>query len=320
MNKLKFLALVFATTLTATVSAQTVADVTAKYNEGGAAYQAGDFEKAATLFEEAIQLGATVGVDAQQLVTQSQNLFLQSMMRAGMAAAQQQNYPKAIEVFGKVSERAELYGNLQIMRSAVQNLGRVYFASGADAYNNERYEEAIDIFSKGYATDETNTDMALNLARSYNKMGDLEKAIEMYQNIIALESRHDRYVEPAAVAKEELGLAILVKASEAANASNADEAIALTTRLLEIDPTNAQAQLLRMQTINNQKNYAQVIEFGEAAAEAQTDEAQKSEVYFMLGKAYENQSNTGKAIEAFRKVTAGDFAAQARSLITELNK
>ncbi len=119
---------------------------------------------------------------------------------------------------------------------------------------------------------------------------------------------------------EELGLAILVKASEAANASNADEAIALTTRLLEIDPTNAQAQLLRMQTINNQKNYAQVIEFGEAAAEAQTDEAQKSEVYFMLGKAYENQSNTGKAIEAFRKVTAGDFAAQARSLITELNK
>ncbi|MDR0955227.1 MAG: tetratricopeptide repeat protein [Rikenellaceae bacterium] len=321
MNKFKIIALLFAATaLTASVSAQTVEEVTAKYNEAGAAYQAKDFAKAATLFEEAIQQGAEAGPDAQQIVNQSQTLYLACLMQQGLAMATQQNYTGAIEMFTQTRDRAELYGNAQIMRQAAQRLGQVYFVSGADAYNNERYEEAIGIFSQGFAADDTNTDMGLNLARSYDKVGNLDKAVETYNKIIALESRHSRYAEAAATAKEELGLAILAKASEAATADNTDEVLRLTALAIEADSTNTMASMMRLQTVNNLKNYAAVIEYGEATAEAQTDEALKSDAYFMLGAAYQNQGNTAKAIEAFRKVTAGNSAAQAKSLITELSK
>lgn len=321
MNKIKLMVLLFvATGLTAGLSAQTLDEVTAKYNEAGAALQAREFEKAAGLFEQVIQQGALVGADAQATVNNAQTHLMQSLIQTGSAYASQQNFPKAIEFLQKAAERSELYGNAQLMRTATQRLGLVYFASGADAYNNERYEEAIKIFSEGFAADDTNTDMGLNLARSYDKMDSLEKAIETYGNIIALESRHSRYAEPAKVAKEELGLAVLERASKAAAAGDLDGAINFTTMALEVDPTNAAAQLMRLQMTNNKKDYKAIIEYGEAAAEAQTDDALKSDAYFMLGAAYQNQGNTPKAIEAFRKVTAGSNAAQARSLISELNK
>lgn len=317
MNKIKMiLSLAAATMLSAAVSAQTLDEVNAKFNEAGAAMQGRDFGKAATLFDEAIQLGATVGADAQPVINQAQTYLLQSLIQGGSAAAQAQNFDEAIRLLGQARERAELYGNTQLQLMAGQRLGAVYLVSGADAFNNERYDEAIEIFGAGYAVDPRNTDMAINLASSYNKVGNLEKALEIYDAVIALEGTHSRYAEAAAKARAARSTAVLVKASEAATAGNTDEALRLAG-LIPDDPT---AAMLRLQVANNAKNYQAVTEFGDAAAEVQTDDEAKSNAYFLLGAAYQNLGNKVKAIEAFRKVTAGPNAAQARTLIGTLQQ
>lgn len=318
MNKMKtILLLVAAVVLAGSLSAQTVTEVNAKFNEGGAALQAKDFAKAATLFEQVILEGAEVGADAAETVSGAQRYLPQALLMAGQSLAAQQKFDEAVAELTKARDRAELYGNMQVMRQAGQLIGRVYFANGADAYNNERYAEAVDIFAKGFAADETNTDMALNLARSYDKLDSLDRAIDVYKSIIALEGRHSRYAEPAATAKDELALALLSRAS---GAGNNDEIIRVSEMVLEIDATNPMAQMMRLQAANNKKDYRAVIEYGPATAEAQSDEALKSDAYFLLGAAYQNTDNKAKAIESFRKVTAGNNAAQARTLVTELQK
>lgn len=316
MNKLKLMAsLVVAMLLTAGLSAQTLDEVNTKFNEAGAKLQAKDFAGAIPLLEQVVAEGAQVGAEAAETVTQAQKFLPLAYYQVGGSMAAQSKFDNAVAALTKARDLGELYGNVQVARGAGQMIGKVYFAQGASAYNSEDYAKAIEIFSKGYEADPTNTDMALNLARSYDKSGNLDKAVEVYQAIIGLESRHSRYAEPAKEAKEELAMAVLAKASEA---TDWEQVVSLTDMVLSVDPQNEMANLMRIQFANNLKNYAAVIEFGEAAAEAQTDPAKKSDAYFLLGAAYQNLDNKAKAIESFRKVTAGDNVAAAKKLISDL--
>ena len=62
---------------------------------------------------------------------------------------------------------------------------------------------------------------------------------------------------------------------------------------------------MRLQAYASKKDYAKVIELGKEAADAQTDEEDKSIVYLTLGAAYNAKEMKAQAIEAFKQVTAG---------------
>jgi len=316
MNKMKFLLSLFAATVLAlNVSAQSVTEINEKFNEAGAAMESGEFAKAVGLFTEVIQQGATIE-GAEETVMNAQKYLPMCLFRLGVGEARAKNYDEALKHLTQARDRAEMAGDVQIQRNATQMIGQLYFAMGADAYNNERYSEAVDIFAKGFEADPRNTAMALNLARSYDRLDSLGKAVDVYSSIIALEAQHDRYKEPAAEAKKELSQAVLVRAVTAGTDGNLDEVV----RLTDLIPADEAAALLRVQVATNKKNYQSVIEYAPEAAELQTDAEKKSEIYFYLGAAYQNLDNKAKAIEAFRKVTAGPNVSQAKNMITELQK
>lgn len=316
MTKVKFLlSLAAAAALTVNLSAQTLEDINKFVADGAAAAQAKDYAKAVESLTQAVEQGASID-GAAETVTKARGFLTQVYYLRGTAAAKTNDFKNAIADLTQARDLAELSGNLNLQRQAAQLIGQVFFASGADAYNNERYAEAVEIFAQGFEADPRNTAMALNLARSYDKLDSLEKSVEVYNSVIALEGTHDRYAEPAAEAKKEVAEAVLVRAAAAGGEGNLAEVI----RLSELIPTDPAAALLRVQVANNQKNYPAVIESAPAAAELQTDEAKKSDIYFLLASAYQNTENVAKALENYRKVTAGDNAAQARTMITELSK
>ena len=317
MNKMKFLLPLFAATaLTVGAQAQATLEQINEYVSGGAAAAtAKDYAKALELFSQAVKEGPSVD-GAEDAVSKARGFLPQVHSLMGMAAAKENNFETAISHLVQARDMAELAGNLNLQRQSAQRIGQIYFAWGADAYNGERYAEAVDIFAKGFEADPRNTAMALNLARSYDRLDSLAKSVEVYQSIIALEGTHDRYAEPVAEAKKELSEAVLARAATAGGEGNLEEVI----RLTELIPTDEVGALLRVQVANNKKDYRSVIELAPAAAELQSDEAKKSDIYFLLAAAYQNQENKAKAIENFRKVTAGDNVAQAKTMIAELNK
>ena len=75
-----------------------------------------------------------------------------------------------------------------------------------------------------------------------------------------------------------------------------------------------------MQAYLTKKDYAKVIELGEAAAAAQPDETEKSDVYFILGAAYNAKEMKPQAIAAFKQVTDGPAAENAKAALAELSK
>lgn len=297
-----------------TLSAQ---DVTTIFNEAGAAFNAKDFAGAAAKFEQVIDLGIDNDEVASQVATAKATLP-KCYYYLGGAAIRSQNYDEALKQFSRSAELAELYGDMTQMSKSNGWVAKIYQIQGGDAFNNKDYVTAASVFEKGYKADPDNTGMALNLAMSYCEMGEYEKGMDIYEAIAA--KTHPKYAEDVATAKEMMALYTNNKVAELQQAGDFDGIITMADAQLEKNPASALFQKVRLQAYSGKKDYAKVIELGQAAADAQTDEEDRSLMYYVLGAAYNAKEMRDQAIAAFQKVTAGEAAENARAALAELQK
>lgn len=297
-----------------TLSAQ---DVTTIFNEAGAAFNAKDFAGAAAKFEQVIDLGIDNDEVASQVATAKATLP-KCYYYLGGAAIKSQNYDEALKQFSKSAELAELYGDMTQMSKSNGWVAKIYQIQGGDAFNNKDYVTAASVFEKGYKADPDNTGMALNLAMSYCEMGEYEKGMDIYEAIAA--KTHPKYAEDVATAKEMMALYTNNKVAGMQQAGDFDGIITMADAQLEKNPASALFQKVRLQAYSGKKDYAKVIELGQAAADAQTDEEDRSLMYYVLGAAYNAREMRDQAIAAFQKVTAGEAAENARAALAELQK
>ncbi len=101
---------------------------------------------------------------------------------------------------------------------------------------------------------------------------------------------------------------------------NNDGVIEMAEWILSSDPTNALAEKIRLQAYYDKKDHAAVTAAADAAADAQVDEIERSNVYFILGASYNDREMREQAIAAFKKVTEGPNAEIAAATIAELSK
>lgn len=78
----------------------------------------------------------------------------------------------------------ELYDTLK--SSVGKVVARKSYDLGYAAFRAEEYDTAIESLARAYDYDPTNGEALYNLGNSYNKKGDLEKAVEIYEQVIEL--------------------------------------------------------------------------------------------------------------------------------------
>lgn len=304
----------FALLAAVSLSAQ---DVTAIYNEAAAAYGAKNFADAAAKFEQVIDLGMD-NDDAASMVATAKSTLPKCYFMLGGGATRSKNYETALAHFTKSAELAELYGDMTQVAKSKGWVAKIYQVQGGDAFNSKDYATAAEIFAKGYEADPDNTAMALNLAMSYCEMGKYAEGMEIYEAVAA--KTHPKYAADAAKAKEMIALYTNNKVAQMQKAGDFAGIIEMADAQLAKNPESALFQNVRLQAYANKKDYAKVIELGEAAAAAQTDEADKSLMYYLLGAAYNARDMKPQAIAAFKQVTAGPAAENAAAALTELTK
>lgn len=294
-------------------------DLTTVYNEAAAAYGVKDYATAAAKFEAVINQGVdSESADDMSLVATAKKMMPTCYFMLGGGGVRTQKYDEALKNFIKSAEIAELYGDMNAVAKAKGWEAKVYHIQGGEAYNNKDYVTASAIFAKGYAADPDNTEMALNLAMSYCEMGEYEKGMEVYEALAA--KTHPKYAEAAAKAKEMMAMYTNNKVAAMQTAGDFDGIITMADALLVKNPESALAQNVRLQAYANKKDFAKVIELADAAATAQTDEADKSLMYYLLGVAYNAKEMKPQAIAAFQKVTTGTASENAKAALVELTK
>ena len=290
-------------------------DLSALFNEGASAYGQKDFAGAAAKFEEVLAQDAEGTTDA---AVNAKKYLPRCYFQLGGKAFQTKNFDKAAENFAKSAEVAEQFGDIAQANKAKGWIAKTYQVQGGTAYNDKDYAKAAEIFAKGYAADPRNTEMALNLAMSYCESGDYVKGMEVYENIAAMNP--DKYAEAVAKAKEMMTFYTNNQVAKMQAANDYDGIIKMADEMLEKNPANALALSVRLQAYNGKKDFGKVIELGEAAAEAQTEPEAKSQMYYLLGAAYNAKDMKPQAIAAFKQVTAGPNAEGAKAAIAELSK
>ncbi len=299
--------------------AQDAQEVTAKYNEGATALQSKNFTKAAELFTEVISKGQDSEDSNVLSLVQTAKKYLPVCYRnMGMAAASKGDFATAIEKLSVAANKAELYGDTPELNKVKAVLGKVYYAQGGSSYNNKDYATAAEIFAKGYAANPRDTKMALALAQSYCELGEYQKGMDVYNAICAMPAT--KYAEAIAEAQKMKAQYTNNEVAKLQAAGNNDGVIAMAENILATDPTSALAEKIRLNAYSAKKDYAKVIELGEAAAAAQTDAEDKSDVYFVLGAAYNAKEMKPQAIAALQKVVAGNSVEAAKAAIADLTK
>lgn len=319
MNKIKIALAAVAIVVAGSISAQDLTSVNTKFAEAAEAMKAKNFTAAIPLFEQVIGEGMDIE-GAEGMVTGAKQYLPTAIFQSGLPLAQGGKLDEALAVFTRASELAELYGNATVLNNSRTMIGRVVMMQGADAFNSKDYATAAAIFQKGYDANPNDTNLGLNLAMSYSGLKEFDKSAAIYKNIITLGEQDSRFAENAAKARENYSLDVLEQASANAKAGEYQAAIDATDALLAVIPDDAAANLTRLQAYNGMKNYAKVVELGESAAVVQVTAEACSDVYYLVGAAYQNQQNLPQAIAAYAKVTAGNNVAAAKAQIAELQK
>ena len=320
MKKLIVSVMASAMIFTATaVSAQSMEDAVAKFSEAGELLQNKKVAEAIPLLEEAMSMAIDAGDDGLVMVKDIQELLPKVYLNKAAEELKAEKYDDALTTLAKAAELGELYGNTMIARQASRQISNIYMVQGVKAFNDKDYAAALEVFEKGYAEDPQNIKLALYTGLSYSGLQNFDKAVPVLKTVIDAGAANEKFAKEGVQAQQEIETAVLAAALSKVQEKDLDGAIELAELVIEAT-ASPKAYMLPIQAANNLKKYSVVIERGESAAAAQADAEDKSDAYFMLGIAYQNAGNNAKAIEAYRKVTAGSSAAEAKKLISELNQ
>ena len=296
------------------VFAQT--DVVATFQQGLANAKAGNYTEAIAQFEEVIEASYDIDepdANQQKAIVGSKKFMVTCYNKMGVAAVNAKSYEDAISHFTNAANYAELYEDVAGMNKNKSLIGQVYQVQGADAFNSEDYATAIAVFSKGYEADPRNTDMALNLAESYFRSDMYQDGMRICTAISGLNA--DKYAEAIAEAQAKMDMYTNNEVAKLQMANDYDGIIAMAEQLDDA----AMAQKITMQAYYGKKDYAKMVETSEAALAAQTTDEGRSDVYYLLGVAYNEMEKFDNAIAAMKNVTAGTNVANAQAVIAALS-
>lgn len=290
-------------------------DVVATFQQGLGNAKSGNFTEAISQFEAVIDASYDIDepdANQQKAIAGSKKFMVTCYNKMGVAAVNAKSYDEAIEHFTNAANYAELYEDVAAMNKNKSLIGQVYQVQGADAFNSEDYATAIAVFSKGFEADPRNTDMALNLAESYFRSDMYQDGMRICTSIAGLNA--DKYAEAIAEAQAKMDMYTNNEVAKLQMANDYDGIIAMAEQLDDA----AMAQKITMQAYYGKKNYAKMVELSEAAIAAQTTDEGRSDVYYLLGVAYNEMEQFDNAIAAMKNVIAGANVANAQAVITAL--
>ena len=296
-----------------TLFAQT--DVVATFQQGVANAKAQNYTEAIAQFQEIIDASWDIeepDTNQQKAIVGSKKFIVTCYNKMGVAAVNAKNYDEAVANFSEAANLAELYEDVAAMNKNRALVGQVYQVQGADAFNSEDYATAIEVFSKGYAADPRNTDMALNLAESYFKSDMYQEGMKICTKIAGMNA--DKFAEAIAAAQEKMHMYTNNEVAKLQMANDYDGIIVMAEQLDD----KAMAAKITLQAYYGKKDFGKMIELSESALAAQTTDEGRSDIYYLLGVAYNEKEQFDEAIAAMKSVTAGANVANAQAVITAL--
>ena len=158
-------------------SAQDMAQATELYNNGATAISMKNWTEALDCFQKALEMGKTIGADADELVTNCKNAIPGVALEIAKDLIKDKKYDEAAAKLDEVEKIATEYENAEVVERAKELVPQMWMQKGVDALKLKDFATAADGFAKSYAIDTTAGKTALYLGQALGAQGKTEEAI-----------------------------------------------------------------------------------------------------------------------------------------------
>lgn len=294
----------------ATLSAQDMAQATETYNNGAAALNLGDKAGALSYFEQALQMAAVIGADADEIAANCKNVIPSLHVSLAKETFKDGDIKGAIAKLEEAIKIANEYDAPDAAADAAELIPQFKMKQGTSLITAKDYAGAIVVFQDLLAADETNGTAALRLGQCFAATGKLDEAIAAFEKAAANGQE--------AQANKQLGNITLKQAASALKGKKFADAVTAALKSYEYS-ANPQALQIAGQASQLQNKNADAIKYFEQYLEAAPTAKNAGQIAYTVGAIYQQQKNNAKAKEFYSKaVSDPTYGAQAKALLEKL--
>jgi tetratricopeptide (TPR) repeat protein len=319
MKTMKFALLLVVSSMSIVLFAQKPIDpVIAKFNDGAAKINAGDFKSAITDFEEVIVLAEKLGPEGNDLKVKAQTQLPVLHYQVASAAMKNKKYEEAIPSLKKSIELADLYSNnAETKGKALKYLPSLLTGVGSQKYKEQDLPLAMQNFDEALKYDPTYGKAFLGKGIIY---ADQLKEKEMLENLgKAIElSKASGDQKTVDLAQTRLGAYYINMGNmnlAEVDPEDADytPAIASFEKAISYNPAATDAYYMLSVIWNKSNEFDKALESAKKALAIETDATKIAAINFELGNAYFGSAEYPLACESFNKAMVGQFAEKAQA-------
>jgi tetratricopeptide (TPR) repeat protein len=319
MKKMKFALLAVVCSMSLALFAQKPIDpVIAKFNDGVAKVNAGDFKTAIADFEEVLTLPETAEAKKNDLRNKAKTQLPVLYYQVANGLINQKKYEEAIPGLRKTVELADLYGNNgPTKEKAIKFLPQLLTGVGSQKLKEKDLPAALSNFNEAIKYDASYAKAYLGKGKVYadqfkekDMLENLSKATELAKAAADQKTaeRAQAYLGEFYVNQGNINLADV-------DPENPDysPAIASFEKAVSYNPAAADAYYMLAVIWNKSVEFDKALGNCKKALESETDATKIAAINYELGNAYFGNAEYPLACEAFNKALIGPFAEKAQA-------
>ena len=299
-------------------SAQTKDEAAKLYNDGVAAYNAKNFAVAITNFNQALDVAAKVGDEANDVKDGVVKLLPSCYLQNGMLLYKDKKVVESINEFNNAIEVGKKYNDQATVTKAGNIVPQLYRVMGNQELGAKNYDKAKEYYNMGLRLNPEATNSLLGLGLVYSKQGNVDSALVYFDKVIEIGKRTNKPDEVANATAQARDL-FLEKASNDEKAKKYEDAIKSYETALKYAP-QSEVVYYKLAFCNyTLSKWDDAEKAANKSLEYTLNPAEKAKVYFLLAGVAEAKKDIPNACANYKKAaTNPKYKAQASARIKAL--
>jgi len=285
------------------------------YNSGNEQFSAKDYGNSVESYKNCIDACLMVGAGGNDLKAKSEKQLANAYYKYAINLYKGKKFDQAINTFKKAGDQAKAVGDTKLQKKALAYIPKVYTSIGLGLLKKKDYDNAMDKFNKALQLNSKYNKAYYGQGLVYKEKGETENLKKAFDKVIELGPEGNKTViKTKNVAKKYF----IAEGGKAVQKEQYDKAINLLNSSFAYGDKDANAYYLITLAYNEKMQWEKAIETGNKALEFEKNN--KTNIYFVLGNAYEGKGDKQAACNAYKNVSSGPNVDAAKHQMKEVLK
>lgn len=285
------------------------------YNSGNDQFSAKDYATSAESYENCIDACLMLGAQGNDLKVKAEKQLANAYYKYAINLYKGKKFDQAINTFKKAGDQAKAVGDTKLQKKAFAYVPKVYTSIGLGFLKKKDYENAMAKFNKAIQLDPKYNKAYYGQGLVYKNKGETENLKKAFDKVIEIGPEGNKTViKTKSVAQKYF----IAEGGTAVQKEQFDKAVNLLNSSFAYGNKDANAYYYISIAYNGKKQWEKAIGAGNKAIEFEKNN--KTNIYFVLGNAYEGKGDKQAACNAYKNVSSGPNVDAAKHQMKEVLK